>query len=200
MIKNTFYLVRHGQTRWNEEGRFQGRSDIPLSPEGRRQALGNARRLRAHLEADPAVASGIEILSSPLARCTETMRVMADELGLPGTARRIEPRLIEAGFGRWEGITTHDVKARFPEERRLRKADRWRFTPQGGTSHEQTAADMRSLVEGLPVGRGFILVSHSGNLRVMFAMLQRLDEAEAMRIPVPHDRVFAWDGERLKAI
>ncbi len=200
MVKNTFYLVRHGQTRWNEEGRFQGRSDIPLSAEGRRQALANARRLRAHLDADPSVPPGVEILSSPLSRCVETMGIIADELAIPESARRIDPRLVEAGFGRWEGLTTHEVKDRFPAERKLRKVDRWRFAPQGGTSHEETAADMRSLTADLPGDRAFILVSHSGNLRVMFAMLEGLAEADAMRIAVPHDRVFAWRDGRFHSI
>ena len=59
---------------------------------------------------------------------------------------------------------------------------------------------MRSLIEDLPGDRAFILVSHSGNLRVMFAMLEGLAEADAMRIAVPHDRVFAWRDGRFHSI
>ncbi len=200
MIKNTLYLVRHGQTLWNAEGRFQGRSEVPLSREGRRQALGNAQNLRVHLERLGQSPPAIEIVSSPLSRCMETMGIMASELGIEEGQCRIDPRLIEAGFGRWEGLTTHEVKARFPEERRRRKTDRWHFAPEGGTSHAAMARDMSSLLQSLPENRPVLLVSHSGNLRVMFAMLQGIGKDEAMRIAVPHDRMFGWSDGRLAII
>ena len=49
MIDTTYFLVRHGRTAWNEEGRFQGLTDIPLSPAGKADVEANALRLAAHL-------------------------------------------------------------------------------------------------------------------------------------------------------
>ncbi|MBS4017511.1 MAG: histidine phosphatase family protein [Dechloromonas sp.] len=199
MINTTFFLVRHGRTAWNEQGRFQGLTDIPLSAAGKADADANARRLADHIARleDP---GRLHLLSSPLERCLETARILARHLALPESSIVTDDRLAEAGFGRWEGLTTHDVKARFPEERRARKADRWNFAPEGGGSYADLHARMKFFTHSLVTGALPIIVTHSGNLRVMIGVLEGLGRDETMRRAIPHDRVFRWSHGRLDEI
>ena len=92
------YIIRHGQTDWNVEGKIQGRQDIPLNDMGRRQA----RALADGMKSRP-VAS---VYSSPQKRAMETAEAIAGPLGL--TVKAV-PQLMEIGYGDWEGRSAEDI-------------------------------------------------------------------------------------------
>jgi broad specificity phosphatase PhoE len=103
-VPTTIVLVRHGETDWNRENRFQGHADVPLNDAGRAQA-----RLLAHeLEGESFVAA----YSSPLARALETATIVAEPHGLEVHA---SPALMEVDVGSWSGLDRDHVQARFPE-------------------------------------------------------------------------------------
>lgn len=189
--------MRHAATPWNEEGRFQGLSDIALSAEGRRQARRAGGRLETWLRGQGIAASALAWRCSPLARATGTMRILRQGVGLEPDGFVTDERLAEAGFGRWEGLTTHEVKARFPDERRQRRSDRWNFAPVGGGSHAELSVVMDAFLESLSRDRTTVIVTHSGNIRVLLRLLLGLGEAEAMAYAVPHEVFWHWTGERL---
>jgi probable phosphoglycerate mutase len=192
--------MRHGQTLWNAEGRFQGRVDHSLTAEGNRQAKENGRKLKAHLECLGVEPAGIAVHVSPLKRARETVAVVAAEMGIPESRVNIDDRLAEASFGRWEGMTTLEVKARFPAARRRRKTDRWNFNAHGGDSYADLARSMESFLADLDPERPALVMSHSGNIRVMAIMLAGLAREEAMALSVPQDAVLRWDGRQLEWI
>jgi probable phosphoglycerate mutase len=97
-------LVRHGETSWNREGRYQGRTDVPLSPAGEAQVAALAARL-ARLPIAVAV-------SSPLARARRTAEVI---LGDRGTPLDLDAGLVEISHGAWEGQLSSDVEAAHAE-------------------------------------------------------------------------------------
>jgi probable phosphoglycerate mutase/uncharacterized phosphatase len=97
--RRPFLFLRHGQTDWNLEGRFQGHTDIPLNATGLAQAHGAAERLARQ----PITA----IVSSPLVRASKTAAIVAERLGLP---LHIDPELMERSFGRYEGLVVKNVK------------------------------------------------------------------------------------------
>ena len=103
------YVMRHGPTDWNAEGRLQGHTDIPLSQHGREEMRRMGQRLR---EAD---FSADQICTSPLKRAWETAHIIAEEIGFTGEIR-VEPELIERCFGEAEGkiIAQLDLSAQFP--------------------------------------------------------------------------------------
>ncbi|MDQ6767485.1 MAG: histidine phosphatase family protein, partial [Candidatus Eremiobacteraeota bacterium] len=74
-------LVRHGESTWNVEGRYQGRQDAPLSPRGRAQAEALASRLCDEQAARPNDKRVAAIVSSPLARAHDTAQICARALG-----------------------------------------------------------------------------------------------------------------------
>ena len=88
-----FYFVRHGQTVWNVENKICGCTDSPLTEYGREQARETGRKILAEgIQAD-------EILCSPLSRAKDTAQLISEMTGIPC---RVEPRLIEQNFGKWE--------------------------------------------------------------------------------------------------
>lgn len=101
-------LLRHGETTWNIEGRYQGQEDTPLSPRGLEQGRKVALALK-NIPIDRAI-------SSPLSRSFETCRMAADYHHL--TVMK-DGRLIEISHGLWEGIHADEIEARYPKEFRL---------------------------------------------------------------------------------
>lgn len=89
-----FHFVRHGETDWNREGRFQGRSDIPLNSRGEAQATALAPRLGAY--------GFRRIVASPLARARRTAEILNARLGLP---IRFDDALMEFDVGPYAGLT-----------------------------------------------------------------------------------------------
>lgn len=92
--------IRHGEISDKFRGVFVGKTDIPLSPVGKRQA----RRLRELLRPHP----GTTFLSSPLQRCLETAQIAAEPFGI---AVEIEEGLREIDFGLWEGLSFEEIAA-----------------------------------------------------------------------------------------
>jgi broad specificity phosphatase PhoE len=94
----SFVCVRHGVTDWNREGRFQGRTDIPLNEEGVAQAQAASRRLQS--------APFDFIVSSPLIRAAKTAKIIAAPSSRPIT---LDTDLIECDFGSFEGRPIAEV-------------------------------------------------------------------------------------------
>lgn len=98
-------LVRHGETTWNIEERYQGQEDTPLSARGLEQGRMLAEGLRQiHIDL---------CISSPLKRSYETCRLCADPHRLEVLT---DARLIEINHGAWEGVLAPEVAAKYPEE------------------------------------------------------------------------------------
>jgi len=97
-------LVRHGETAWNREGRYQGRTDVPLSPEGEAQVRALGARL-GHLPIARAV-------SSPLSRAKRTAEAI---LAGRDVTLELDPGLLEISHGAWEGQLSADVEAAHAE-------------------------------------------------------------------------------------
>jgi phosphoserine phosphatase len=98
-------LVRHGETTWNRDGRYQGRTDVPLSSEGEAQV----RALGARLRSVPIAVA----VASPLARARSTAEAVLGERDTP--ALELEPALVEISHGAWEGQLASDVEAAHAE-------------------------------------------------------------------------------------
>jgi probable phosphoglycerate mutase len=153
------WLVRHGQTDWNLEGRYQGQTDVPLNASGWEQA----RALTAQLEGRQIAA----VFSSDLRRARDTAGVVAERLGLPV---RVDVRLREIRLGEWEGMMFADIQARYPAEWQARQADPLNARPPGGESVVEVAA--RASAAADDVARAFpaqevAVVAHGLSLAVL---------------------------------
>ncbi len=169
--KRSVFLVRHGETEWNREGRFQGQSDIPLSDVGREQA----RALRARLSAIAERASlfdGAEtaVVSSDLSRAVETATL---GFGVPGREHQVDAALREFRYGIFEGLTRADIDTRFPGQMLTWSRGNRHYAMDGGESRAHVftrahAAVTRALA-AFP-HRQLVVVAHGGVIRqLLFA-------------------------------
>ena len=127
-------LVRHGQTDWNEQHRYQGQTDIPLNDTGREQASTVVPRMKAY-DIDA-------VYASDLKRARETAEIVSRETGVEV---RSDPRLRELSFGVFEGLTFDEIGEQWPDELSAWIADR-SSTPPGGEPMDRFVARLREFL------------------------------------------------------
>ncbi len=154
-------LIRHGETVWNAAGRFQGQSDIALSPRGEQQAAALARIM--------APESVQALYASDLQRAWDTALIVAEPLGLP---LRQEARLREMAFGCWEGLTYAELQQRDAALLAAWQADPSRTAPPGGETLLQISERVNTALTAILTGpHDKVMVgAHSGPLRVLLCL------------------------------
>jgi broad specificity phosphatase PhoE len=157
-------LARHGETDYNRECRYQGRSDLGLNWAGQWQA----ERLRQRLSREP-----IDVVyTSNSKRAAETADIIARGRGL-----RIVPceNLAELDFGRFEGLAYAEIVESYPD---WQPSD-YDFTTYGGESLEQLGQRVRAFREDLrsdnPADADILVIAHSGSLRILLCVLLGVD-------------------------
>jgi len=175
-----FYFIRHGETDWNAEGRYQGSKDIPLNARGRGQAALNGKLLRTLLERANRASTDFDWYVSPLSRTRETMDKVRAAIGEPLPVVTIDPRLIEISFGIYEGHLHTELASGAMAIAGERDASFWDFRPPEGESYADVAK--RVLDFGASLTGPSIIVSHGGILRVLRALIEGF----------PHERAVNW--------
>lgn len=188
----TIYFIRHGETDWNRDRRYQGQRDIPLNETGRAQARRNGDVLRTLLP-DP---SHTRFVASPLGRTRETMEIVRRELGLAEANYDIDPRLIELSYGAWEGTLQDDVAAQDPDGTAARRVDPFRWRPSGGESY----ADLFARVKGWAGAQtgDCVVVSHGGVSRCLRADVLGLDPGLIPSLESPQNRVLVLENGTMR--
>lgn len=165
-------LLRHGLTDWNDDGRFQGHADIPLNRVGREQAIAAAAEL-----------AGIgvtRVLSSDLARASETAGLIADRLGLEV---ELDARLREVDVGSWAGMSLDEIGRQEPDFwSALREGRDFPRSPSGETATQaggRVADAICQHVSERPQDEVVLAVGHGLSLRVAALLLMGLDYSHA---------------------
>ncbi|WP_026518459.1 histidine phosphatase family protein [Butyrivibrio sp. MC2021] len=173
-----FYFVRHGETVWNVENKICGATDIELTRKGHEQAVEAGKKiLEMGIKADM-------ILSSPLVRASETARHISEVTGIP---MRIEPRLMEQNFGRYE--STPRDGAEFHEAKKDMAS---RFGT--GESMLQMAQRIYNLLDDIKAGdKEYILVAHNGLVRIVESYFREMDNEEFSRMGIKNCEVKRYD-------
>lgn len=186
----TLWLVRHGQTVFNAEGRIQGGGDSPLTDLGREQAA-RMGRLIGRLTGDQPERM---VWSSPQGRAMHTARIIREAAGIDGPLR-IEPRLREITLGSWDGLTFDEVEAHSPGARDGASRYDWYFRSPDGETHAEIQARLVGWLDEMAAGSGCrIVVSHGLTGRVLRGLYGGLDAAHALTLDVPQDAVFRLHG------
>ena len=180
----TLYFLRHGETDWNAQARYQGQVDIPLNDTGRQQARRNGEALRALL-ARPA---DFDYVTSPLGRTRETMAIVRNALGFPAGEVRIDDRLREMNYGHWEGQLAADLPNTDPHGMAERARDWWHWQPEGGESYEDLTKRVNDWLES--VERDTVVSSHGGVSRALRGAVVPVAREDVPRLKVPQDRVL----------
>lgn len=180
-------LVRHGQSAWNAEQRWQGWADVPLSELGRQQAKAAA----ASIGAVDAMAA------SDLSRAMETADIIAGELGVGPVV--VEAGLRERSVGEFSGLTRAEISARWPEMEEVFatgvRDHPLLAQPPGGESPAQVLdRALPALRRVADLGETVLAVTHGG----LIGALERHLGADHVRIANLGARWFHVDGGHIE--
>lgn len=187
VLRHRLYFLRHGETDWNLAHRLQGDTDIGLNDTGRRQARRHAQ-VMANLGEDWA---GFDFAVSPMLRTRETFEIMRGELGID-VEPRLDTRLREGSFGRWEGWTWAEVIEREPDNHAIWIAECWDRAPHGGETYGSVAERVREWAKDM--ARPTVVVSHGGVSRALRAIYQGLERRNLASLKVSQKRFMRLDG------
>lgn len=175
-----FYFVRHGQTVWNVENKICGATDIALTELGHQQAIETGKKiLEEGIRAD-------EILYSPLIRAAETAKHISEITGIP---LRMEPRLIEQNFGKWE--STPRDGADFKKAKEC-----FAVSHEGGESTLKLAQRIYNLLDDIRAEadkKTYILVAHNGIARVVQSYFTDMTNEEYAAFGVKNCEIVRFD-------
>lgn len=170
MTRTWVAFIRHGITGWNQEGRIQGQTDIPLSDVGRAELRG--RRV-------PASFRQARCVASPLVRALETARL----LGLADP--ELEPCLKEMDWGEWEGCTLQDLRARAGADMLQNERRGLDFRPRGGESPREVRARLGSWLERVAqTMEPCVAVTHKGVIRAALSLATGWDMTGEPPLPL----------------
>ncbi len=157
------FLVRHGRTALNAQGRFRGRQDVPLDDVGREQAREAARRLRG--------VSIAAVYAGPLLRTIQTAEPIAEGAGVEVA---VEPALVDLDYGSWETLTEQEAEVLTPQAFRLFRDDLPHAVAPDGESLSAVEARvlhaLRTIGELHPAA-SVIAVSHDVPIMLVVARL-----------------------------
>lgn len=148
-MPSEIWLVRHGETEWSRSGQHTSHTDLPLTPEGERQAASLKRMLAGHPFA--------MVLASPMKRAVDTCRLV-------GLIPDICDDLLEWNYGDYEGLTTTEIQKRVPGW------TIWTGAPPNGEQAEQVAARAERVISKALAAEGdAALFGHGHLLRLLAA-------------------------------
>jgi broad specificity phosphatase PhoE len=150
MKKQNIFLMRHGKTKWNIEGKLQGRKNSPLL---------DSSKSTANLIAQYLVNQNLvnKVYSSPLLRCVETAQIVCDILGI---AFEIRDELMECDMGECEGLTWQEAKEQFPIFFTERECNKWITTWPNGESYQDVFIRAKGFLQELPYNENILLIGH----------------------------------------
>lgn len=186
------YYVRHGLTDWNQQGRLQGRRDIPLNDRGRAQAARCGEILHGLLARAGRAAGDCGYVSSPLVRARATMDLVRTTLALTPAGYALDARLAEISFGEWEGLTYQDVFTRDKDVVEQREHNKWLFRPPGGETYEEVATRVGAWYASLD--KDTVVTAHGGTARALIAFLGVAAPEEAVHRDIDQGVVYVFAG------
>jgi broad specificity phosphatase PhoE len=199
-VTGRLLLVRHGVTTWNQEGRFQGHLDPPLSAQGRKEV----RLLADRMAHDPKFRPS-RIISSPLARALETAESIQATMAAEDEAPElfVDQDLVELGQGEWEGKSHAELEVDDAKRYAAWRSSSSLEPPPGGEPVEDgarrvAAAIERALGAGDATDSGAwprCIVTHGGTLRLLAELLLDLERPRAWALETDNASLSILDPE-----
>jgi broad specificity phosphatase PhoE len=187
-------LVRHGETEWNLQRRYQGRSDSPLTERGIAQAHAIGRLLGTLPDAASA-----RIVTSPLGRARRTAEIIRQHL--PAAPEpRLDDQLHELSIGSWDGLTYHEIATRVPGVFDGEGRHEWYFRSPDGERYEAFAARIGDWLHAPGEICFLVVVTHGIVTRVLRGLYANLPRGVALVLPVPQDKIFRLSGGAIEEI
>lgn len=175
MVK--FIIVRHGYSKSNQDGKFCGQGNVPLSELGLKQAKEVSEYLENNFKIDA-------IYSSDLDRAYSTLIPLSESLGL--TINKIES-LREINVGLWQGLSTEEVKEKFPESFIQHNVNPWTHRFDGGETYPEVAERAIKAIDAISKnheGQTIAIATHGGVVRALLAKFNNVPIEKAGNLPI----------------
>lgn len=152
----TIILLRHGQTQWNAQGRYQGVLNSNLTALGQAQAKENALKIEKNFNLN----EDLKFFSSPLGRARETSFIVAETLGIDKSEIIFDGNIQEISYGIFEGKTKIFCKTEYKKEFEERETNKWDYILEGGESYEMLTQRINVWLERVKNEKRVVLVAH----------------------------------------
>lgn len=177
-MTTTILLIRHGETDWNIEGRYQGQADPPLNSKGIKQAQQLSQKLSR---------SSIDIIyTSPLLRTRETANIIAGNLGVQIID---DPRLMEIHQGDWQTRLRSEIEALYPDLFAAWESTPWDVSPPGGENLVDVQKRVYNAIDDIVTrksGRKIGLVTHRIPIALIKVRYQGMDPDIVRTLHLPN--------------
>jgi probable phosphoglycerate mutase len=186
----TIILLRHGQTLWNLEGRYQGQLNSDLTDLGKEQAKENALKIAKLIGFSPKKNS-FKFFSSPLGRAKETAYIICDTLGLDRDSVLFDSNIQEVNYGIFEGKTKEFCKTTYAKEFKEREENKWSYVlKDGGESYEMVTERIHLWLERVKDEEIVVLVAHEMVNRALRGIYCSYDKESMLKLRQKNDIVL----------
>ncbi|MEB2298584.1 phosphoglycerate mutase family protein [Lysinibacillus xylanilyticus] len=185
-MKQAIYILRHGETEFNTQGRYQGELDSPLTELGVRQVQQNALMLKSLIE-NP---NEWKIVSSPLGRAMQSTEIICETIGYDLKNVEKDERLTEVAVGHWAGLTTKEIESSWPNLFHNTDVYNWYFNAPNGEAYDSVVNRLSDWLEDIQHVQKVIAISHGLTGRILRGIYADLKKEDALKLEVSQDVFF----------
>ena len=186
----TILLIRHGETKWNTEGRYQGVLNSDLTQKGKEQTKANAVKVGKVFN----INKPFKIFSSPLGRAKESSYIICDTLGVDKNRIIFDERISEFNYGIFEGKTKDECKRDYPQLFIQREANKWAYQIEDGESYILVANRVKLWLESIKNEKFVVVVAHEMVNRVIRGLYCKLDSDSILLLRQSNNTVIKLEN------
>ncbi len=183
-------LIRHGETEWNREMRFQGRLNSPLTLKGKFQAEENGIKLRKYIKD----INRFKIFASPLDRAKNTAYIIVNKLGVNREDIIFDNRIIEFNYGIFEGKKKEEIID--SKEYQEREKNKWNYVIKNGESYEIVYKRVLSFLNSIRSEEKVIIIAHAMVNRIIRGIYCNSLIDEVLNYQQSNSQLFLLQKER----
>jgi broad specificity phosphatase PhoE len=180
----TIYLIRHGETTWNRNGRLQGQADSPLTLHGTKQIEAVGRTLHELTKSE-----SFDVWASPLGRTRQSASIISDILGFEYENIKFDSCLKEITLGDRDGYSSWAaLMVDFPKDMALRKKDPWNYKHPNGESSQMVHDRLAPFIQNLEDINGtHVIISHGVVSKIVRGLYLNLSNKETFALDRPQE-------------
>ena len=186
----TLILLRHGETLWNVEGRYQGALNSNLTALGREQSKKNGLKLFKTLD----LSKPFQFVSSPLGRAKESALIVCETLGLESRKIIFDENLQEIDYGIFEGETKAFCQTKYKKAYEAREANKWFYCLEGAESYEMVTKRLYAWLETIKDEKMVVVVAHEMINRVLRGIYCDYSHNKVLTLRQANDEVLKLEN------
>ncbi|MEK4628012.1 MAG: histidine phosphatase family protein [Psychrobacillus sp.] len=193
-MKQTIYLLRHGETELNVKGCYQGELDSTLTSNGIEQVENNAKILKMLID-NP---REWEFISSPLGRAQQSTDIICGILGFDKSKVITDNRLKEVSVGKWAGLTIKEIEKYWPELMKNTNNYNWYFNSPNGESYDAVIERVSGWLHSIRNKEKVIVMSHGLTGRIIRGLYLGLTKEQSLVLEVSQNTFFKLSDKQIE--